>query len=336
MLSTGYFYHQLTRKYVILFGNMFNNITMIRKNRETDTEFERLKVPIMYAPKEKYYSRLRSDPDLIREVQTILPRMSFEITGIGYDATRKQNSLIRSAKGNTATGVSSQYMAVPYDLKFELNLYARNVDDGTHVIEQILPYFNPDYTVSIDSIPEMGFIKDIPIILDSVDQIIEHEGNFDAVRYVSWRLTFTMKVHYFGPISQPKIIRKVIANINNDLSLDAGYIVRVNTSGGNNGYFKLDDTVYQGNDYQTATAYGTVLSWGNNTGKLVIGGAQGQFKVNNTIRALSTNAKYNIASFDASPLKLAEIVIEPNPINALPNSDYGYTTTITEFPDTLT
>lgn len=333
MLSNQYFYYQLTRKYVILFGNMFNNILIKRINRDTNVELERLKVPIIYAPKEKYIARLSSDPDLQREIQIALPRMSFEMTNISYDATRKQNSLLKTPKTFSNTQASSQFMGVPYDINFELNIYARNIDDGTHIIEQILPYFNPDYTVTVTPISEMEFTKDIPIILNSISNSIEHEGNFDAVRFITWRLEFTMKVHYYGPISKTNIIRKIDVNIYNDPALKAGNIVRVNVASGN-GTFKLSDIVYQGNNYQTATAYGTILEWSDFTNKLVIGGAQGQFAVNNTIRAVSTNAVYNISSFEATPLKLVNIHIEPDPVTAQPGDDYGYDTTITEWPNT--
>lgn len=335
MLSNAYFYHQLTRKYVILFGNMFNNITLKRINRTDDTEIERIKVPIVYGPKEKYYVRLRADPDLNRPIQAILPRMSFELVGFEYDATRKQNSLLRSGvKRNDQTTALSQYMSVPYNLSFELILYTRNVDDGTHVIEQILPYFNPDYTVTINAIPELGFLKDVPITLDSVENLVEHEGTFDAVRFVSWTLRFTMKANYYGPVANTSIIRTVYANLFNDPSIQAGSIVRINTAN-TSGTFKIDDVVYQGDRYDTASAYGTVLNWSANTGKMYIGGAQGTFKLGATIRGASTNGVCELESFDATPLKLAEIKIEPNPIDALPNSDFGYTTTITEWPDTI-
>lgn len=334
MLSTGYFYHKLTRKYVILFGNMFNNITIKRVNRDTNVEIERFKVPIVYAPKEKYFARLRSDPDLARPVQVILPRMSFEITGYSYDAARKQNSILRQAKANTETRVASNYMGVPYDINFDLQVYSRNIDDGTHIIEQILPYFTPDYTVTVNLIPELGFLKDVPIILNSVSNVIEHEGNFDAVRYVTWTLSFTLKGYYYGPVTTPKIIRKVIANINNDPSLQSGYITRVNVDQGNSGTFKIDDIAYQGDTYDTARAYGVVSKWNANTGKLTLAGVQGQFKVDTDIKAVSSNANYNLASFEITPLKLATITIEPDPLTAQPDDDYGYTTTITEWPDT--
>ncbi len=316
---------------------MFNNILILRKNSNTGIELERFRVPIVYAPKEKYFARLRADPDLNRPIQAILPRMSFELVGFNYDSTRKQNSLLRNPKANNASQVDSQYMGVPYDLSFELQIYARNVDDGTHIVEQVLPYFNPDYTVTIDSVPEMGFLKDVPIILNSVSNVIEHEGNFDAVRYVSWTLNFTMKAHYYGPVTPSKIIRKSITNIKADPGLYRGQIVKMKVSEeSGNGTIKIDDTIYQGENYTTARAYGTVLRWSSNTGHLVIGGTQGTFVTGSAdIRTLNSDAVWQIDSFDTDPITYAEITIEPDPLDALANSDYGYTTTIVEFPDTM-
>jgi hypothetical protein len=328
-----HFYHKLTRKYVVLFGTMFNNITLVKTNQDSGAEIERMKIPITYAPKEKYISRLRSDPDLQRQIQIRLPRLSFELTGMAYDATRKQNSILKVAKSNSSASGKSSYMHVPYDLSFELNLYARNIDDGTQIIEQILPYFTPDYTVTINPVNSLGVLKDIPITLDSVQYNIEHEGNFDAIRFITWTLSFTMKVDFFGPVSNPKIIRKVIANIFNDPSLQAGYITRINMASGNSGKYYVDDIAYQGDSYEAANAYGIILSWSANTGKLALGGVQGQFKVDNTIRALSSNAAYQLDSFDIAPLKLSRITIEPDPITAEPGDDYGYTTDIQEWPD---
>ena len=334
MLSNQHFYFKLLRKYVILFGNIFNNITVVRySSRDNqDQEVSRFKVPLVYGPKDKFVTRLNSDPDLFREVQNILPRMSFEITGITYDRTRKQNSLLRVASAESSARVAAQYMGVPYDIGFSLTVYAKTVDDGTHIIEQILPYFNPDYTVTINPVPEVGFLKDIPILLNNVQQNIQYEGNQDSVRYVYWSFDFTVKGYFFGPVSKPKIIRKAIANIFNDPSLITGNVIRINTDRGNNGTFQISDIIYQGSTYQNATAYGFVNEWNFENQRLVIGGAQGQFKVNSTIKAVSTNASYNIASFDASPLKLVKITVEPDPIDAEPEDDFGYSTTIEEYP----
>lgn len=334
MLDNSHFYHQLTRKAVVLFGRLFDDITIVRKNDQTGKETGRFLVPIIYSPKEKMVTRLFSDPDLLKSVGQILPRMSFEITGISYDATRKQNSTLRAAKSNTTTHVTASYMGVPYDITFALNIFARNIDDGTHIVEQILPFFNPDFTVTTNMIPDLGAIKDVPIILNSVANDIEYEGNFDSVRYVNWTLTFTMKVYYYGPLSYPKIIRTVYANIYNDPSLNAGgYITKLNVINAN-GNFKAEDYVYSGSSYNTANAYGIVVNYSANTGKLVLGATQGQFRANDTIRALSTNGVCQISSFDLNPLLLSEIKIEPNPLNAQPTDDYGYNVTITEWPET--
>ena len=229
MLGNAHFYHQLTRKAVVLFGRMFDDLTVVRKSSVDGKEVGRFRVPIVYSPKEKMITRIMSDPDLLRQVQSILPRMGFEITGISYDASRKQNSLLKTAKGNTASHVSSTYMGVPYDLTFQLSIYTRNIDDGTHIVEQILPFFNPDFTVSTNMIPDLGFLKDVPVILTHVANDIEYEGNQDSVRYVHWTLTFTMKMYYYGPISYPKIIRSVYTNIYDmDNYSYNGYYAKIN------------------------------------------------------------------------------------------------------------
>lgn len=332
MLQNQHFYYRLLRKYVIIFGNMFNDITFKRYDNQ-NKEVSRIKVPIIYSPKDKMVTRLKSDPDLLRELQTILPRLAFEVSDIQIDMARKQNSLLRMAKGDNASRVASSYMGVPYDLNFELSLYAKNIDDGAQIAEQILPYFNPDYTLTITPVAELGFLKDIPIILNSVQQNVEYEGGFDSVRYVYWTFSFTVKGYFFGPVSKPKIIRKSIANIFNDPSLVRGYVTKINVGSGN-GNFMLSDTVYSGDNYDTAKAYGIVEHWNPETDKLTLTGVQGNFNVNNTIRAVSTNAAYQIASFDATPIKLAQITVEPDPIDAEPEDDFGYTVNITEWPNT--
>jgi hypothetical protein len=223
-------------------------------------------------------------------------------------------------------------MGAPYDLNFQLNVYARNIDDGTHIVEQILPFFNPDFTVSAAMVPDLGFIKDIPIVLNNVTNNIEYEGNYDSVRYVYWTLNFTMKLHYYGPITTPKIIRTVYANIHNDENLNPRFITNMLVTGAN-GNFKIEDTVFQGSSYRTATAQGIVLSFREDSGLLTIGATQGNFLVNNTIHAVSTNANAVLSSFYEPPSKLVEIKIEPDPITAQIGDDYGYTTTITEWPD---
>lgn len=334
MLKNAHFYHQLTKKAVILFGRLFDDITLVRKDNNTGKEIQRFLVPIIYSPKEKMVTRLFSDPDLMRQVQTILPRMGFEITGINYDSSRKQNSLLRNAKDYNSTRGASTYMGVPYDLTFQLNIYTRNIDDGTQIVEQILPFFNPDFTVTANMMPDLAILKDIPIVLNSVSNDIQYEGNFDSVRYVNWTLNFTMKMSYYGPISYPKIIREVNTNIWQDRTLVPGYISKLYLDGiPANSSFKLNDLIYQGSNYKDASAYAIVLSYDSVSGVLSIGGTQGTFKTNATIRAVSTNAYANVASFDGSPRRLIAINIKPDPITAEPTDDYGYSIVITQPSD---
>ena len=311
---------------------MFNRIQLVRYDTNSN-ELERVIVPIQYATKEKYVNRLNEDPTLNKSTAITLPRMSFELIAINYAPDRKQTTTQRLYKKNTS-GSYAEYQGVPYDLNFELNIYARNIDDGNQIIEQILPYFTPDLSFTYDMVPNMDIKRDITTVLDSVNQQVDYEGGFDSVRSVYWTLTFTMRAEFWGPVASSKIIKKVTTNIFNDPSLYRGYITTINTNSGN-GTFKIDDLVYQGDTYARSDAYGYVQYWSANTGKLVIGATQGQFRTNNTIHALSTNATYNIASFDASPLKLASIVVQPNPLTANVDDDYGYTTTITEYPSTL-
>ena len=333
MLGNGHYYHQLTRKAVVLFGRLFDDISIIRKNDQTGAEVNRFVVPIIYSPKEKMVTRIFSDPDLTRQLQAILPRMGFEISGINYDASRKQNSLLKASKPiSGGTTASSAYMGVPYDLNFQLTIYARNIDDGTHIVEQILPFFNPDFTVSASMVPDLGFIKDIPIVLNNVSNNIEYEGNYDSVRYVYWTLNFTMKLHYYGPVTTPKVIRTVYANIHNNNNLGPTYITKMQVAN-SNGTFKLEDIVFQGNSLRTANAQGIVLHYSPENNLLTLGASQGTFVVNNTIHAVSTNGVAQIESLFIEQAKVVEIKIEPDPVTAQPGDDYGYTTTITEWPE---
>jgi len=324
-----HFYNRLKRKYITLFGSIFNDITFIRYNSTFTQEIERLKVPISYSPREKWLLKLQQDPTLNKSTQVSLPRMSFNMTSMLYDPSRKQQSVLRMP---SLAGVrNSQYVGVPYDFVFELNIMTRNIDDGNQIVEQILPMFNPDYVASTNLMTSMGYIKDIPIILQDIIEEINWEGEFDETRSVVNTLTFTMKAYFWGPINQAKIIRKVYANTFIDTAMTAGdYVSKMNISG--TGRIKIDDVAYQGPNIQTATAAGTVTYVNPSNTVITVTNTMGNFQTNNNIRFASTNASYNLESFDASPKKAVSIKIEPDPINAEPEDmDYGYTTTIMEY-----
>lgn len=327
------FYHALTRKYIEAFGGIFNDITFIRYNN-SGQELKRMKVPIFFGPREKWLVHLNEKG---RKVNVTLPLMSYNMTGMSYNPEKKLNALHKIPRANNISGnADTMYNGVPYILDFELSILARNKDDAWQILEQIIPSFHPHFTFSQIVIPEVGNVQDIPVTLKSINTNINGDSDFDEISSVEITLSFTMHVNYYGPVATTKIIRRVFANTFIDPSLYAGALVRVNLANGNNGIYRTEDLVYQGENEQKVTAAGIVHTWNPTNQYLIIGGVQGDFKTNTAIKAASTNAIYTLTSFDMSPLKVQSIKIEPDPIDAEPNGIFGYTETLTEFPYTLT
>lgn len=211
MFNNVHFYHRTLRRCVVAFGNLFNQIILVKYAKGTFDEIERITVPISYSGNENFAQRLLGNPDIPTAVQIKLPRMSFEMTGISYDPSRKMSSF--NDECATINGVKSTVQSpTPYNIQFELNIYVRNMEDGTQIVEQILPYFNPDYTLAMTYIDEMNLVKNTPIILDEITHSNGFEGDRETVRYVNWRLTFTMKTYMYGPVSPRSLIRQVNAN----------------------------------------------------------------------------------------------------------------------------
>jgi len=214
------FYWGTTRKAIIAFGNMFNNIVIERKNAQGQM-VQLIKVPLSYAPKQKFLARIQQRPEIDEpDVQVVLPRMSFEMVQLQYDPNRKISPLQQSRSVDTSTTANSQYAPTPYNLTMYLYIYARNQDDGLQIIEQILPYFNPDYNLTLKAIPQLNITNDLPILLDTIGFEDDYEGELTNRRMITWTLSFTMKLNYFGPVSKQGIIRKVIANSYNDTELN--------------------------------------------------------------------------------------------------------------------
>jgi len=189
------FHHNTIRKYVILFGTIFNNIYVTRQDSAGET-IQTFKVPLSYGPKEKYLARLEGNPDLDNKVAVTVPRIAFEMTTIQYDPDRKLNSLNRKVKNN-----KSQYQPVPYNMTFQMSILVKNAEDGTKIVEQILPYFTPEWTASVHLIPSMEDDPwDIPIILNDISTEDTYEGNFETRRAIIWTINFTMKGYLFGPV----------------------------------------------------------------------------------------------------------------------------------------
>ena len=206
------FYHETMRNIIVAFGTLFNNIHLVRKNN-SGVVTQTMKVPLAYGPKQKWLTRLDADADLASKVAITLPRLGFEIQNLAYDPSRKLNRVQRFKKvkssSTNANKLDSQYMPVPYNLDIELYAMAKQSDDALQVVEQILPYFQPDYTLTIKDMTDMGISRDVPIILNSVSYEDNYRGEFGERRAIIYTLGFTSKFYLYGPVTSKKVIKTV-------------------------------------------------------------------------------------------------------------------------------
>ena len=186
-----YFYHQTSRKMVVAFGSLFNNIE-VRRTDSSDAVTEVIKIPLSYGPKDKMLVRISQDPSLNPKVALTVPRMGFELTSMTYDGARKLNTMGRNVKKGT-TGLKKQFNPVPYNWDFSLYVFVKNAEDGTQILEQILPFFTPDFTVTMTLVSGMTIKMDIPLVLNSVTSEDSYEGDFATRRSIIWTLSFLMK-----------------------------------------------------------------------------------------------------------------------------------------------
>ena len=199
MLGT-YFYHEILRKTVIGFGTLFNDIN-IRHRDASGTSFSNLKVPLAYGPIQKFLARIQQQPDLNREIALTLPRLSFEMTGLQYDPSRK-TGVTQTFLATQSGKAKKVYMPVPYNVTFELNIISKLNDDSLQIIEQILPYFQPSLNITINLISAIGEKKDVPVVMESITQNDQYEGGFDSRRLIIHTLRFTAKTYLFGPVAE--------------------------------------------------------------------------------------------------------------------------------------
>ena len=213
----GHFYNQGMRKMTVAFGQVFNNIQI--KRQGSDSTIQSIRVPLAYAPKEKFLVRLDQQPNLEdRQFAVTLPRMGFEISGIEYDGSRKLTKVQKFKTTKTNTGVMNfNYMPVPYNISYNLYCFTATAEGGLQIVEQILPYFQPDYTVTINVVPEMGIKRDVPIVLNNINYEDSYSGDFESRRAVIYTLNFTAKTYLYGPASTQKVIRETQADMHTDL-----------------------------------------------------------------------------------------------------------------------
>ena len=213
------FYNQSFRKLIIAFGQVFNNIVIQRTN-STGGVTARIKVPLAYAPKEKFLVRLDQQANLnSREFATSLPRMGFEITGLAYDPSRKLTRVQKYSQvksGEDGKKVNFNYTPVPYNISMQLYIFTATAEDGLQIVEQILPYFQPDYTVTINAVPDLNIKRDVPIVLNSVNYQDTYDGGYTSRRAVIYTLNFTAKTYLFGPDATNKTIKTVQVDMYDD------------------------------------------------------------------------------------------------------------------------
>ena len=212
MLGNRQFYHETVRNIIIGFGTLFNDIHVVRKNN-SGVLTQSMKVPLAYGPKQKWLARLDQDAGLDSKVAITLPRLGFEIQNLTYDPARKLNRVQKFKKvkssANNANKLDTQFMPVPYNLNIQLYAMAKQSDDALQIVEQILPYFQPDYTLTIKDMEDMGIARDIPIVLNSINYEDSYRGDYTERRAIMYTLDFTTKFYLYGPVTSSKVIKTV-------------------------------------------------------------------------------------------------------------------------------
>jgi len=208
MLGT-YYYHEIIRKTIVSFGTLFNAIS-IRHDDKAGNTYSELKVPLAYGPSQKFLARLEQQADLNKPVGITLPRMSFEMNNVSYDPTRK-SGVTQTFKASDGNNIKKVFMPVPYNIGFELSILAKLNDDALQIVEQILPYFQPSFNLTVDLVKSIGEKRDIPIVLDSINFQDDYEGDFSTRRALIYTLGFTAKTYLFGPVAESSsgLIKKV-------------------------------------------------------------------------------------------------------------------------------
>ena len=292
-----YFYHQTSRKMVVAFGTLFNNIE-VRRTDSADAVTEIIKIPLSYGPKDKMLVRISQDPNLNPKVALTVPRMGFELTSMTYDGARKLNTMGRNVKKGT-TGLKKQFNPVPYNWDFSLYVFVRNAEDGTQILEQILPFFTPEFTVTMTLVTSMSIKMDIPLALNSVTSEDSYEGDFATRRSIIWTLSFLMKGYLYPSITDnAKVITSSVVDthiMSAATATDPVYVIAENSTPYGRNYMILDK-----HEIDDATR----------------------------IRILSE------ASEDASTAgqTVSRTTVEPTSTGALTDDDFGFSETFEFFP----
>ena len=226
----SHFYNSIVRKNIIAFGTLFNNITMKSTDPDTGDVLEETKVPLAYGPKQKFLVRLTDTTT--RKVAITLPRLYFEMTGIDYDPTRKTSPIqkYKTIVDDNGDEIRIQYVPVPYNINFELGVIAKSQDDALQIVEQILPYFQPSFSITLNMIPDMNEKRDVAVVLNNIGSEDEWDDSFMERRYIAYTFNFTMKSFLYGPYNTSDVIKKAIIHETiGDLAVNRRTITRTYT-----------------------------------------------------------------------------------------------------------
>jgi hypothetical protein len=342
MLGQSHYYNRTIRKVVVAFGTLFNDLQVVRYTKDGLTAKEQFKVPLSYGSKEKYLTRITSDPTLTKSIATVVPRISFDLTGMSYDSSRKQQSLLQNFGTNSSGAVTHQYAPVPYDFNFSLSIYVRNTEDGTQILEQILPFFKPDFTVTVDFVPDLDKKYDMPIILNSVNTTTDYEGDMMTTRLIVWDLDFTVKGYMWPAVKTDQGLigqyssgynayGSAYTNLYIDMQSKDSQQVIVDYANGNNVFATAETVRVRNKD-----TVGKVIYFSNtNNGVLIVGELNELLQTNDVVIGDYTNATYTIKAVDKNPIKSITIRTQPDPQNSAPDDEFGFSETIIEWPNNL-
>ena len=321
--------NDVIRKIVLAFGNLFSQIPLVRYD-DAGNEKERFVISLIYSAKEQYVHRLNDDPELNSRVQVVIPTLSYEMMGLSYDADRKQITNIKNYT-QTEKGVFSQFNPVPYDFDFDLNLYARTFDDAHQIVEHIVSYFTPDYTIKVNLIPSLGIIKELPILLKSVDRDVSYEGDReDNTRRIIFSFHFTVKGFIFGKItdSTNKLIKHSITSIHNEVSPTDVFAFSLSSGSGS---YKEKEFVYQGFSLKDHTAIGQVVKYDTTNNILHLTQIRGDFITTLPIVGSTSRASHYYTTSSPASGKMVQIDSVVDPYSANVNGNWTANTNITEF-----
>ena len=301
MLGQTY-YHETIRKYVAVFGTLFNDINIQRKN-SSGVVLQQIKVPIAYEAKDKMLLRVRRGSKADQSIGISLPRMGFGLNAIIYDPLRKLRTLGQTYAANNATSSTTllkQYNPVPYNFEFELSAMVDNSEDGAQIFEQIVPFFTPEFTVSVSLIPSMNIKPDITIILNDVSIDDSYEGDLTVRREILWSLNFTLKGFIYPDVKSGSVVKTVIVHLRTPAEVgESEYIILENSTDFSINHLILDADAGSPND-------------------------------TSVMKILSED------SFDSSMAGIkTRITTTPGAVDVIASDDFGYSQTVEYFDDTI-